>query len=313
MFDVSCVGILTADVLAKPIDALPPRGLLSKTEQIQLFLGGCASNAAIDLAKLGASVQIFGKVGQDSFGQFVKNEVARWGVNVDGLKESRTAQTSASVVAVGSDGERSVMHCFGANAEFNIDDIDFEQVKKGKILFIAGTFLMSSFDGAGACQLLQKAKEAGMLCCLDTAWDPTGRWMDVLGSCLPWLDWFMPSYEEAVQLSGKTQAPEMAEVFTALGAKNIIIKLGDEGCYVLPQGREGFYAPAYKDVAVVDTSGAGDSFCAGFLMGLSQQWPVEQCVKFANAVGSHCVMSMGTTTGIKSMEEILDFIKQKEG
>ena len=313
MFDVSCVGVITADIFAKPIEKLPEKGLLSKIEQIQLSIGGCASNAAIDLAKLGLKAQLFGRIGVDGFGRFVKGEIEDSGVNTDGLYAAGGAQTSSSVVAVNADGERSIMHCFGSNAEFCFENIDFEKIKRAPVLLIAGTFLMPSFDGEGACKLLKKARSEGILCCLDTAWDPSGVWMDKIKSCINYLDWFMPSYEEAVMLSGGKKNPEeIAEVFISLGAKNIAVKLGAKGCYVKPKSGNGFYKETYNDVPVEDTSGAGDSFCAGFLAGLSKGWEIERCARFANAAGSMCVMSMGTTTGIKSMRETLDFIEEHE-
>lgn len=312
MVDVSCVGILTADVMTKPLEALPEKGLLSKVDQIQMFVGGCAANAAVDMAKLGINVQLFGKTGEDSFGEFVKNTMEREGVNVDGVLSSSTSQTSASVVAISRDGERSVMHCVGANADLHECDIDFEKVKNSKILFIAGTFLMPGFDGEEAAKLLKKAQEAGVLCCLDTAWDASGQWMNTLGVCMPYLDWFMPSYEEAVQLSGKEDPEEMAEVFYRQGAKNILVKLGEKGCYVKPENQEGFFTEAFKADEVVDTSGAGDSFCAGFLTGLVQGWDPKVCAEFANAVGCFCVGAVGATTGIKPKEEILKFIESRK-
>lgn len=308
MADISCVGIITADTLVKPVDALPERGLLSKVENIQLSVGGCAANAAIDLAKLGVSASICAKIGRDSFGRFVSEEIRRANVGAAGLKESATAQTSASVVAVGSDGERSVMHCFGANAEFCLDDIDIEQLAESKILFVSGAFLMPALDGRDTATLLKKARERGVLCCLDTAWDPAGKWMATLGQCMPQLDWFMPSYEEAAKLSGEEAPERMAARFHKLGAANVVIKLGGDGCYVSTQGGERFHAPAYQGIAVVDTSGAGDSFCAGFLAGLAQGWAISKCARFANAVGAHCVMALGTTAGIRKMAETLDFM-----
>lgn len=311
MFDVSCVGILTADVSAKPVEKLPSKGLLDKISSIQLFLGGCAANAAVDMAKLGVKVQIFGKIGQDHFGTFVKSELDRAGVLTDGLAESHTSQTSASVVAVSSDGERSVIHCVGANGEFCLEDIDFEKIQKSKILFIAGTFLMPSFDGTGAASLLRMAKEEGILCCLDTAWDTSGDWMQKLSCCMPYLDWFMPSYEEAVQLSGKRKPEEMAEIFLRMGAGSIVIKLGASGCYVKQKDQDGYFVRAYNDIAAADTSGAGDSFCAGFLTGLLEGWEPEKCARFANAVGRFCVASIGATTGIPSKEEIIAYMESQ--
>jgi sugar/nucleoside kinase (ribokinase family) len=312
MFEVSLVGVITADIFAKPVEELPKRGLLGKVDQIQLSIGGCASNAAIDLAKLGARAQLFGRIGDDSFGRFVKGEIESAGVNAEGLHVGGGAQTSSSVVAVGMDGERSILHCFGSNAEFCLADIDFEKIRRAPVLLVAGTFLLPSFDGEGACELFKKASAEGILCCLDTAWDPSGAWMDKLRCCLPHIDWFMPSHEEAAMLSGGIRNPEeIAEVFVSMGAKNIIIKLGADGCYVKPRNGAGFYKDTYKGVPVADTSGAGDSFCAGFLFGLSKGWAPEKCAEFANAVGSMCVMQMGTTAGVGSMGETLAFIEKQ--
>ena len=310
MFDVSCIGVITADVFAKPVEVLPEKGLLGKVDQIQLSVGGCASNAAIDLAKLGLKAQLFGQIGDDSFGRFTKSEIENAGVNTEGLKIGKTAQTSSSVVAVSADGERSIIHCFGANAEFCLADIDFEKIRRAPTLLIAGTFLMPSFDGEGTAELLRKASAEGILCCLDTAWDPSGVWMDKICGCLSYLDWFMPSYEEAVMLGGKKDPEEIAEVFISLGAKNVVIKLGAKGCYVKPQKCAGFYKGTYNKVPVLDTSGAGDSFCAGFLAGLSAGWDVEKCAQFANAVGSMCVGQMGTTAGVGSKAVTLAFIEK---
>ena len=308
MFDVSCVGVITADVLAKPVEKLPETGLLSKVDQIKLSVGGCASNAAIGLARLGKKAQLFGRIGADSFGRFVKGEIESAGVDSGGLYLSDTAHTSSSVVAVNAGGERSIMHCFGSNAEFCVADIDFNKIISAPVLFIAGTFLMPAFDGAGAQELLEKANAAGILCCLDTAWDPSGVWMAKLRGCMNFIDWFMPSFEEAVMLGGGEKQPEkIAEGFIAMGAKNIIIKLGGCGCYVKPAGGSGFYLPAYN-IPVVDTSGAGDAFCAGFLAGLAQNLSPEECARLGNAAGALCVTQMGTTAGIKSMAETLDFI-----
>ena len=99
---------------------------------------------------------------------------------------------------------------------------------------------MPSFDGAGTEKLLKEAKQAGVLCCLDTAWDSTGQWMKKIEGSLPYLDWFMPSFDEARELSGKTAPSEMADLFLAKGVRNVIIKIGKDGCFVKPGNEKGF-------------------------------------------------------------------------
>lgn len=312
MFEVACVGILCADVLAKPIDRLPEKGKLELVDKLQLRIGGCAANVSVDLSKIGIDTAIIGKIGDDGFGGFLADVLKAEKVDVSGLKVDRLVPTSASMVMIDSGGERSIIHCLGSNAKFTYSDINFDIVRNSKILFIAGMFLMPGFDGDGAERLLKEAHEAGVLCCADTAWDSTGQWMKKIEGMLKYLDWFMPSFDEAHKMSGKTNPAEIAEVFILKGVKNVLIKLGKDGCYVKPENVEGFIVPTYKDIKVVDTSGAGDSFCAGFVAGLSKGWDVEKCARFANAVGSQCVMHIGTTTGITSMSETLEFMKVHE-
>jgi sugar/nucleoside kinase (ribokinase family) len=312
MSDIVCVGILVADVLGKPVDSLPEKGKLGLVDKMSLQIGGCAANVAIDLAKLGLKTTVIGKIGDDNFGKFLLDTLNSEKVDVSGLKVDKNVSTSASMVMISGDGERSILHSLGANAKFGFDDINPEVVKKSKILLIAGTFLMPDFDGEGTEKLLTFAKENGVLCCMDTAWDSKGQWIKKIEASLKYLDWFMPSYDEACEMSGKTKPEEIAQFFNSKGVKNVIVKLGNEGCFVKPGNEKGYLVPAFNKVKAIDTSGAGDSFCAGFIAGLYKGWAITVCAKFANAVGAHCIMQIGTTAGIKSIEETLEFIRDYE-
>lgn len=308
--DVVCVGVICADIMVRTVDRLPERGKLALVDELSMHIGGCAANAAIDLARLGAGTAILGRIGADGFGSFLSAALEHEGVDTRGLKRSDTP-SSASVVSIGSDAERSILHCLGANGEFCYGDIDRSVLTGSGIVFIAGTFLMPSFDGPGTAALLRDAKAGGALCCMDTAWDASGQWIKKIGGCLELLDWFMPSYEEAAALSGEQEPERIAAVFAREGAANVVIKLGADGCYVKPSGEKGFSVAAYSGVSVVDTSGAGDAFCAGFLMGLTKGWDPHRCAKLANAAGTHCIMAVGTTTGIRPLSEILTFMDSK--
>jgi sugar/nucleoside kinase (ribokinase family) len=113
-------------------------------------------------------------------------------------------------------------------------------------------------------------------------------------------------------LAEKSNREDMAEVFSSMGVKNTVVKLGCKGCYVKPENEKGFYAPSFENAKVMDTSGAGDSFCAGFITGLAKGWDYRSCATFANAVGTHCVIEIGTTKGIKSLAEIASFIEKNK-
>lgn len=312
MYDVACVGILVADAIARTVDNLPDKGKLDLVDKIELFTGGCAANSAIDMAKMGLNAAIIGKIGNDGFGKFIWNSLKDEKVDVKGLAIGEGSSTSASLVTVDSNGERSFMHCVGANGEFSINDIDFDIIENSKIVFVAGTMLMPTFDGMQCAQFLKKAKEAGRYTVLDTAWDSKGRWMNVLKPCMEYIDLFIPSIEEAEKLSGRTEPEEIADVFLSMGVKTAVIKLGKKGCFIKDSKGEKHLIPTYTKFKAVDTTGAGDSFVAGFLTGLTKGYNLYDCGVLGNAVGTHCVMAAGASTGIKSFEEITEFIKNNK-
>ena len=143
---------------------------------------------------------------------------------------------------------------------------------------------------------------------MDVTSDTTGRWLSVIKPCLRYLNFFMPSYKEAKSITGKEKPEEIADFLQNEGVETVVVKLGKEGCYVKGQGK-GFYFPPY-DVRVVDTTGAGDSFVAGFLTGLLQKWNLEKCTQFASVVSAHCIQQLGATTGIPGFDEVVKFIEK---
>ncbi len=313
MIDVACIGILVADVIAKPVDSIPKPGLLERIDSISIYSGGCAMNAGIDMAKIGLRTAVLGKTGNDSFGTFLCDELAKYGVETKGVSKDTKVQTSASVVISASNGERSFLHTVGANGTFCYDDVNWEVIEDSKIVFVAGTMLMDAFDGADCARVLKKCKEMGKITVLDTAWDSRGRWMDVLAPCMPYIDVFMPSIDEAIELAGGEEDPaKIADIFFDMGVGQVVIKLGSRGCYLREtRDAEGVVIPCFT-VKAVDTTGAGDSFCAGFLSGMAKGLSFSECGRLANAVGAHCVQAMGASTGIRSYEEICNFMKAQE-
>jgi sugar/nucleoside kinase (ribokinase family) len=215
------------------------------------------------------------------------------------------------MVMVSVDGERTFFHYLGANAELNYDDVDFNIVKETKILHIAGSFLMPSFDGEPASRVLKQAREWGITTSLDTAWDSKGNWLNVLEPCLQYLDIFMPSIEEARMVTGKNDPSEVAEFLLSYGIKIVALKMGERGSYVRTPDWE-LYLPVYK-VETVDATGAGDAFAAGFLAGVAKGWNYKDAARLGNAVGACCVTAIGSSAGIKNMDETLEFMKNYSG
>jgi sugar/nucleoside kinase (ribokinase family) len=310
-FDAVTVGNTVADVIVHTVDELPEKGKLVFKESISLYSGGCAMSSAVNLAKLGAKSAIIAKIGADSFGSFLKTELEKYKVDTRGLKLSEHP-TSASVALIASDSERTFLHTPGANAHFSDEDIDWDIVADARIVFPSGLMIMPSFDGEPCARVLKRAREMGKITALDVAWDSQDLWMQKLGPCMPYIDYFLPSIEEAEKLSGESSLEKMADAFFEMGVSHIIIKLGKDGCYLREsKSSAGKYFPAYK-IKAVDTTGAGDAFCAGFLFGLSRDYDLEECCKIGNAVGAHCVMHTGATAGIMIFEQIQAFMQENK-
>ncbi len=310
MKKVVCVGILVADVIVETVTEYPEKGVLSPVNSITMHNGGNAMTASINLRKLGVESSMVGMVGNDTFGDFLRGKLNDANVNTSGLKISDKVQTSASVLMIDENAERSYFHTVGTNAVFSEKDIDYSIIDTCDIVFVTGTFLMDTFDGIETMNFLKKCKEMGKTTFLDVCWDAKCKWGEVLDMSLPYIDYLMPSIDEAIHIAGKEEPEDIADVFVSKGAKNIIIKLGSKGSYLRKENEKSgnIFKPYYIENPV-DTTGAGDSFCSGFLAAFARGESLEECMKFANATGAHCVMAKGATSGIKTYEGIKSFME----
>jgi sugar/nucleoside kinase (ribokinase family) len=306
MAEVACLGILVADVLARPVDKFPERGRLVLVDRMELHTGGCAGNTAIGLSRIGVSASVIGKVGRDGFGDFYLGVMQREGVESSGIARDDSANTSSTMVMVHGDGERSFIHYLGANGTLRAADVNLDRAAGAKVLHVAGAFLMPAFDGEPTARILREARQRGLITSLDTAWDGSGRWMKTIAPCLEHLDYFLPSIEEARMIVGGGSPEEIADAFLARGVGVVALKMGEGGCYAASR-TERVRMPAFA-VKAIDATGAGDAFAAGFLAGVVKGWNLRVTARFANAVGALCTLAIGTTAGIRSMEETLEFM-----
>ena len=304
---VLAVGQFVVDVIVKPVERHPPADVADVVEVIRLDTGGCTLNAARVLHKLGVPVRLAGLVGDDRLGEFLLTEIARAGLDPSGLRQRRRATTSSSIVLVGASGERSFFHCPGATAETTLDDITDEDIEWAEIIHLAGTCELNSLDIDA---FLKKAKQLGKTLSLDVDYDPKGRWGERVKPWLPYLDCFLPSRKEAAAISGLSDLSEILRFFAERGVQTVVVKLGKEGCVARsPDGRI-LTQPAF-DVEVVDVTGAGDAFAGGFLAGVSEGRPLEECLRMGCAAGALTVMALGASAGLKDREQFDQFIRER--
>jgi sugar/nucleoside kinase (ribokinase family) len=298
--DVVCLGILVADVIARPVDRLPERGTLALVDEIRVHGGGCALNTASAVGRLGLRAAVAGKVGVDPLGDLLLGILEERGIDQRAVVRDPATSTSATVALVGADGERTFLHLPGANASLRSDDLDPELIFSGRALHVGGALLLDALDGEPTAAVLAEARRRGLLTSLDTAFDASGRWNRVLPS-LEELDLFTPSLGEAQGVTGERDPGRAARKLRGLGVREVAVTLGPEGCYVAGETFEG-HVPA-PVVEVVDGTGSGDAFAAGFLHAKLAGLPLEDAAHLANAAGALAAMASGAYDGLRGLEE----------
>ncbi|NSW75965.1 MAG: carbohydrate kinase family protein [Candidatus Atribacteria bacterium] len=310
MAKITCVGILVADLIGRPIDRFPEKGKLMLVPEMELHVGGCAHNTGVVLRKLGEEVRVIGKVGRDDLGEVVIRSLERHGVDARGVVLDDVYHTSATMVILDTAGERTFLHYPGTNSRLRAQDVPDEFLRDVQVIHVAGSFLMPGFDGEETALLFRRAKSFGVTTSLDTAWDDTGKWLATIEPVLPYVDIFISNRDESSRISGKTNLVEIARFFLDFGITIVAIKMGEEGSFIMTE-KEKIVVPPFQ-VQAVDGTGAGDAFAAGFLTGYLKGWDLYEVGRFANACGAMCVQKMGATEGVGTLEEVLAFMRRHE-
>jgi len=306
--DVICLGLACADVMARPVEAFPPRGKLELIPTLEIHLGGLAAVAAAVIAKLGGSVAFMGKLGTDGFGDYCAGALAGAGVNLDLLQRAVGEGTPATVVLVSKDGERTFLHHPGCSRTLREGDIDMERFRGAKHVHWGGPAVTPGLDGPPIGRILEKAKDMGLTTSVDTCYDGLDVWYPRIEAALPFLDVVMSSLEEARMYTGKREPEAIADFYLDRGPDIAVIKLGGGGMFV-KSTIERMRVPAHA-VDVVDTTGAGDAACGAFVYGYTQGWELARSVQLANAVGGLTVQAMGGAEGVTSLGDTLAFIER---
>ncbi len=292
---IATIGDVNVDLIAR-IDRMPEMGRQVITKDFQTHGGGCSANFSLSCARLGMDVQLFGKVGDDVFGRYVLIELEDNGVDTKNvlMTEKKTGVTVAIVQGI----ERSFITFRGENATFCLDDIDVSKIR-AEMVHLPSYFLMDSLRD-GYVRLIDLLHAAGVKVSFDTGWDPRGfipETVEPLFRILPRVDVFLPNLDEARSILGlgKDAGPEKAaEILLDMGVKVVAIKMGKDGCWVADRERIE-YVPAFQ-VKVVDTTGAGDNFNAGFISSYIGGRPLRDCAIIGSATAALKIGGVGWST-----------------
>jgi sugar/nucleoside kinase (ribokinase family) len=304
---VLCSGILVGDLFVPPLPRLPAAGELLVTDDFLMGAGGCAANVAVVLSKLGVESRVVGKVGRDSFGDYVTSSLAGLGIDVSFIGRSETMGTAKTVIVPVAGDDRRYIHTVGANADLTADDFASEAMSGIEVVYLGGYLVLPGLDPGAVVELFGAAHRAGARTVLDVVLPgDTKASMDDLRAILPSVDFFLPNYDEASHLTGEQDPERQAAVFNEAGVETVMITMGADGLFVrTAAAAQHFPAPS---VNVVDGSGAGDAFTAGLVVSLLEGWPLQRSLTFASAVGALACTALGCSAGIPDRQQVLQLM-----
>lgn len=300
---VVTVGLHVADVLGRYVEAIPPGQGLALLDEIRLTVAGTAAATAVDLARLGVPVATVGAVGDDALGAFLRSTMAAEGVDVAGLAVRDERPTSATMLPIRRDGSRPALHVIGSNAAVRPEDLASIDLSDVAVLHLGGTCLLPGIDGPPSVDLLRRARAAGAVTTMDFI--PTGGAGDreAVLPCLPFVDYLFPSEEDALSFAGATTLDEAIGFYLEAGVATVVITRGAAGVSISTREQRDMRLAAYA-VDVVDTTGCGDAFSAGFIWALVDGCDVAEAAERGLACGSLVATGLGSDAGLRSAADV---------
>lgn len=289
---VITMGVHVLDVLVRPVAEIPEGQGTALVDDIRITAAGTAGGTALALAKLGAAVRSAGSIGMDATGDLLLQLLRRAGVDGSLLVRRPDVSTSASVLPIRPNGDRPSLHLLGANPTFGLDDVPWQAIRDATHLHLGGPELIGAETAA---RILSFAKEHGVVTSIDLLAPGALGDLDLIAAALPHTDYILPNDDQVVGFTGAGDVVGGARVLLERGAGTVAVTCGAAGALVV--GRDGVeHAPAFV-TDVVDTTGCGDAFSAGFLRGISLDRLPREAAVLGAAAAAHVAAGLGSDHG----------------
>ncbi len=299
---IATVGVHVLDTHVIGIESIPAGSEGQLVETIRMSPAGTAGGTAVVLARLGAEVLSFGAVGTDPIAEVLLGLLEREGVDVTGLVRTTDQQTSASVIPVRPGGDRPAWHCIGANGAFTLADLPFEALEGISHLHLGGPEFLG---GEAAGRLLAHARSIGATTSVDVLAPGDPDLLAWIAEALPHTDFLLPNDEQVLGFTGASSVGEGAQQLVAAGVGCVAVTQGAKGALVVTA--ESVEEVAAYAVDVVDTTGCGDAFSAGFLRGLSLGRSPAEAARLGCATAAQVARGLGTDHGSYTLESVEEF------
>ncbi|MEM2120123.1 MAG: carbohydrate kinase family protein [Archaeoglobaceae archaeon] len=290
MSSVIGFGALNLDKIYR-VDKIPKADEESFVKDLQLFPGGSAANTIVGLSRLGVKSAYIGKVGDDAEGEILLEDLKREGVETKAVIKAK-GRSGTAIIFVDDMGNRAILVDPGVNDTIRYEEIDLEFATKFSLLHLTSFICKNGFDSFNS---QKKIVENFELVSFDPGLPYAERGKDEMMKILKKTTIFLPNKIEIERMFG-TDYKTAAEDCISMGIEVVVVKLGKEGCWIRSSERE--LKVQARSVRVVDTTGAGDAFNAGFLYGYLKGKDLETCGKLGNYVASLCIQHVGARNGL---------------
>ncbi|MBD3255890.1 MAG: hypothetical protein GF383_12410 [Candidatus Lokiarchaeota archaeon] len=304
-YDVICIGAALIDMVAR-VERHPLEDDEVFVSDLKILSGGAAANTAYACAKLGIKTGFLGKIGyKDEFGNKIKNDFTTVDLDTSLIKYSKEYGTGSAYVALNKKGDRRIYAHSGAANYLSKDDILAGEINSAKIIFLSSLKNLEPFIAAATF-----ANQNRIPVILNPGMLIIEQGFENIKTLLRKLDILILSKREFASLTSLNASnlheaninDNKGKLFD-LGIKVIIITMGERGAFILTADKFKIIPPHKPSDLVVDTTGAGDAFSAGFIFGLAQNlsYELENLVKnvqIGNFVASNCIQQIGARNGI---------------
>lgn len=302
-FDLICTGMALVDSIIKGFNPEPVSASGYIASSASLSVGGEAVNEAMAAAKLGLRTAIICALGPDAAGGMIRAALEACNVYTGLIVTS--PRTPVTTMFVHDDGTRKSITNDAHRYNFHPERI---QGLSGETkALILGSLFRAPFDDPDIVYSVLSSAKARIVFADTKLPNFRKLTMEDLKDSWPLIDYVTPNEDEARFFTGETDPEKMADAFLKYGAKNVIIKLGRDGC-LLKNEKEAIRLQGYS-VQAVDATGAGDQFLAGFASEIIRGMSHQEALRFANACGAICTTAIGAATALKNREQVLRFIK----
>jgi sugar/nucleoside kinase (ribokinase family) len=305
---VVCLGVHLLDILVKHPEAPVLNPGWQLLDDLRITAAGTAAGPAVDLAKLGARQSSMGVIGDDYEGGLMVDLMAGFGCDMSRMVRDPGAPTHISLLFIGPTGERNPIMIRPTGARpLTLDDVDVVAVADADVLHVGGADQMGEFIGEPLVELIRHARANDVIVTVDVLAEVDEAFRERLAPALAEADFFFPNEGQLAGMTGTEDPGEgVARLREATGVETVVGTLGEEGSLILGAADEA-RVPAFE-IDLVDTTGCGDAYVAGFIVAIANGWDAEAAGWLGAAASGLVATGLGSDAGIVDLQSTLDFM-----